>query len=104
MHTDVDLRFQSWELRIENFGKGVVVRKIRTGIIGPGKVARLHADAMRMTAEAEFVGVCGRNMEKARVMAGEYGVAAYTDVREMREKSGVEMVCVCTPHPEHAGP
>jgi UDP-N-acetyl-2-amino-2-deoxyglucuronate dehydrogenase len=50
------------------------------------------------------VAVCGRTAEKANSFAGKYGVAAFTDVREMLATSKAEAICVCTPHPEHASP
>jgi UDP-N-acetyl-2-amino-2-deoxyglucuronate dehydrogenase len=80
------------------------MRKLRTGLIGCGKVGHLHAAALRSLEESEFVAVCGRTVEKVQTFAKQYGVAAYTDVGEMIAKSKVEMVCICTPHPEHATP
>ena len=59
---------------------------------------------MKSLPESEFVAVCGRTVEKANTFAGKYGVAAFTDVREMLANSKAEAICICTPHPEHAGP
>jgi predicted dehydrogenase len=78
--------------------------KIRTAIIGCGKVGHLHAAALATLPESEFVAVCGRSPEKAETFARQYKVAGYTDVAEMIAKSGVEAVVICTPHPEHAAP
>ena len=80
------------------------MQKLRTGLIGCGKVGHLHATALRSLPESEFVAVCARKPEKAQAFAQQYGVAAYTDVTEMIAKSKVEAVCICTPHPEHAAP
>jgi predicted dehydrogenase len=80
------------------------MQKLRTGLIGCGKVGHLHAAALRSLPESEFVAVCARKPEKAQAFAKQYGVAAYTDVAEMIAKSKVEAVCICTPHPEHAAP
>jgi len=76
--------------------------KIKTGIIGCGKVGHLHAVALSEVPESEFVAVCGTDVERTGKFAAQYGVEAYTDVREMLEKSGVQAVCICTPHPLHA--
>jgi len=54
--------------------------------------------------ESQFAAVCATDPAKARKFAEQYGVAGYGDLAEMLEKSGVEAVCVCTPHPQHAGP
>jgi UDP-N-acetyl-2-amino-2-deoxyglucuronate dehydrogenase len=64
----------------------------------------LHAAALRDLAESRFTAVCARSPEKADVFAQKYGVAAFTDVHEMIAKAGLEAVCICTPHPQHAGP
>ena len=80
------------------------MKKLRTGLIGCGKVGHLHAAALRNLDESEFVAVCARTPEKADAFAKQYGVAAYTDVGEMVAKSKVEAVCICTPHPQHAAP
>jgi UDP-N-acetyl-2-amino-2-deoxyglucuronate dehydrogenase len=78
------------------------MNKVKTGIIGCGKVGHLHAIALGSVPESEFVAVCGTNAERTGVFAAQYGVEAYTDVGEMLEKSGVQAVCICTPHPLHA--
>jgi UDP-N-acetyl-2-amino-2-deoxyglucuronate dehydrogenase len=80
------------------------MRKIRTALVGCGKVGHLHAAALRSLPESEFVAVCGRTAEKAEAFAEKYHVAAFTDVKEMIARAKVEAVCICTPHPEHAAP
>jgi predicted dehydrogenase len=78
--------------------------KLRTGLIGCGKVGHLHAVALASLPESQFVAVCGRTPEKARLFAEKYGVKAYTNVSEMVAAEKLDAVCMCTPHPEHAGP
>lgn len=78
--------------------------KLRTALVGCGKVGHLHAAALKSLPESEFVAVCGRTAEKAKGFAEKYGVNAFTDVREMLAKSKAEAIFVCTPHPEHAAP
>jgi len=78
--------------------------KLRTAVIGCGKVGHLHALALQSLPESEFVAVCARSLEKAQPFALKYGVAPFTDVREMVARARVEVVCICTPHPQHAAP
>jgi UDP-N-acetyl-2-amino-2-deoxyglucuronate dehydrogenase len=78
--------------------------KIKTALVGCGKVGHLHAAALRDLPESEFVAVCSRTPEKAKAFAEKYHVAAFTDVREMLAKTKAEAVLICTPHPEHAAP
>lgn len=80
------------------------MNKIKTALVGCGKVGHLHAAALKSLPESEFVAVCGRTAEKANSFAGKYGVAAFTDIREMLARSKAEAICICTPHPEHAAP
>ena len=80
------------------------MRKLRTGLIGCGKVGHLHAAALRSLPESEFVAVAGRTVAKVDAFASKYGVAGYTDVSRMVAEARLDAVCVCTPHPEHAAP
>jgi UDP-N-acetyl-2-amino-2-deoxyglucuronate dehydrogenase len=77
-------------------------RKLRTAILGCGKVAHLHAAALRDLEESEFVSVCDNNVERANAFAAKYGVMNFADCAEMITRSGVEVLVVCTPHPLHA--
>jgi len=76
--------------------------KIRAGIIGCGKVAHVHAKALTQIPEVEFSAVQSRTQKKGKQFASEYGVESYTDIKEMVQKCELNMVVVCTPHPNHA--
>ncbi len=78
--------------------------KIRTAIIGAGKVGHLHAQALGALAESEFVAVCSRNAERAAAFARQYDVKPYTDIATMIRDARVQAVIICTPHPAHAAP
>ena len=78
--------------------------KLRTGIIGCGKVGDFHAKAYAALKQSAFTAVCDASAERAKVFAERYGVKAYTDVTEMCEKERLDVVSVCTPHPLHANP
>ena len=77
---------------------------IRTALVGYGKVAHTHAQALSVLTESEFVAVCGRNLARAQAFADQYHVRAYADLQEMIADAGVQAVVVCTPHPAHASP
>jgi predicted dehydrogenase len=78
--------------------------KLKTGIIGCGKVAHIHANALKNIPESEFTAVCGRNIEKAKIFADQYDVRAFSNISEMISKTGIEAVIIGTPHPAHAIP
>lgn len=75
--------------------------RIKTALIGYGKAAFMHAEALKNIPEAEFVAVQGRNLEKAGTFAAKYQVKGYDHLAEMIEKEKVEAIIICTPHPDH---
>ena len=77
------------------------MKKIRTAIVGPGKVAHLHAQGLKTSSSSEFVAVCGRTLSKAQAFSSQYGVKAYDDLEQMIVEERVEALLVCTPHPYH---
>jgi predicted dehydrogenase len=77
-------------------------KRIGTAIVGPGKVAHTHAQALATLPQSTFVAVCGRNAERTAAFASQYGVRPYTNLEEMVHDSAVEAVILCTPHPLHA--
>jgi predicted dehydrogenase len=80
------------------------MQQIKTALIGCGKVAHIHAAALKASPESKFIAVCATKIQKARAFAAQYGVDAYDDLDKMLRESGVNAVIVCTPHPQHAQP
>ena len=78
------------------------IRKIRTAIIGCGKVGHIHARSLQNLPNSEFVAVCDVSADRADTYGKEYGIKTYTDFRKMIMDEGIEMVSICTPHPMHA--
>jgi len=78
------------------------MEKIKTGVIGAGKVGHTHAQAFMELEESEFTAVCSRTYEKARAFADKYNIKSYTDVEKMITETGIQAVANCTPHPVHA--
>ena len=70
-------------------------RRLRTAIVGCGKVAYLHAEALGRLPESLFVAVTDTDAGRARAFAEQYGVEARTDL------AGAQVVIICTPHPLH---
>lgn len=77
---------------------------LKTGIIGCGKVARYHARALRNLPGSDFRAVCSRSLEKAVAFGKEYDAKGYDDVASMVRGEQLDMVVVCTPHPNHKTP
>jgi UDP-N-acetyl-2-amino-2-deoxyglucuronate dehydrogenase len=79
-------------------------RRIRVGIAGAGLIGQVHAAALRSLPEADLVAVCDAIPGKAAVFVPDHapGAAVFDDLTTMLEQGQVEVVCVCTPHPQHA--
>lgn len=77
-------------------------RRIRTAIIGCGKVSHLHAAALQQGSNTELTAVFSRSIEKAREFASKYGIRAFDDFEKMVRETGIESAVICTPHPFHA--
>ena len=77
-------------------------RKIRTAIIGCGKVSHLHAAALLQSCNSELMAIYSRSLEKASEFASQYKIQPFDDIETMIRKARIEAVVVCTPHPFHA--
>jgi predicted dehydrogenase len=77
---------------------------VRVGLVGCGKVAQIHAAALRSLPEAELVAACDSLPPRAAAFAANNKVRPFTDVATMLREANVEVVVVGTPHPLHAEP
>src|SRR5262245_27167044 len=80
------------------------MNRVRTALIGCGKVGQIQARALQSLPESEFVAVCDSDQSRAAAFAETYGARPYTDVPTMITESAVQAVFICTPHPLHARP
>lgn len=78
------------------------MRRIKTALVGCGKVGRIHASALSKLAEAEFTAVCDFSRDRAEAFARDFGARPFTDLAVMFRETGAEALCVATPHPLHA--
>lgn len=80
------------------------MEKLRTGIVGGGKVGHLISHALKSLKNSDYLSICGRDPEKIVRFAESYGVRAYTDVTEMVTKEKLDVAIIATPHPVHREP
>lgn len=73
----------------------------RVGILGVGKIAHKHADAIRqLEGQVELVACCGRDEQKARAFAEQYTAGralVFTNHAEMFERANLDAVIICLP-------
>jgi UDP-N-acetyl-2-amino-2-deoxyglucuronate dehydrogenase len=79
------------------------VKKLNFGIIGCGRIAYKHAEAIKKNEKANLLCVCDIIEERATEYKDKYGAEAhFTDYRKMLEYSGLDVVNICTPSGMHA--
>ena len=82
---------------------GADVSRIRVVIAGYGYIAHHHARAVRVAEGMVLVGVMGRDPEKRKAFATQYGVeTTYATASEVAGDPGVDAVVVALPNALHA--
>jgi len=76
--------------------------RVRTAIIGCGKVGHIHAAALTTLPESKFVAGCDSDGARAKEFCEKYGAQAFVDVKTMVREARPDVVVVCTPHPLHS--
>ncbi|MCB0063873.1 MAG: Gfo/Idh/MocA family oxidoreductase [Caldilineaceae bacterium] len=77
---------------------------LRVGILGCGKIARLHAGGYRAAADLAQVVVCcdEYNIELAQKMAVSFGAESTDSWRAVIEREDVDAISLCMPPYQHA--
>jgi UDP-N-acetyl-2-amino-2-deoxyglucuronate dehydrogenase len=78
------------------------VERIGTAVIGLGKVASAHAEALASLPGSRFLAVLDADPGRAGAFADRYGVRAHASLDSLLTDASVRMVSICTPHPTHA--
>jgi UDP-N-acetyl-2-amino-2-deoxyglucuronate dehydrogenase len=78
------------------------MKPIRTALVGCGKVASIHAQALASLPEAEFVAACDISAPRAEAFAAKHRVKPFTDLAKMLKEAAPQAVIIGTPHPLHA--
>jgi UDP-N-acetylglucosamine 3-dehydrogenase len=72
------------------------MKKLGVAVIGTGFWGKNHARVYRELASTELVAICDVNADKAKSVAGQFGVNAYTSSTRMLKNEEIEAVSVCT--------
>ncbi|MBX3280180.1 MAG: Gfo/Idh/MocA family oxidoreductase [Acidobacteria bacterium] len=72
------------------------------GLVGPGMIGKVHAEAILSIPGAQLPAVCGRDENKTREFAERFNAAAYTDYDAFLAHPGLSIVTICTPSGTHA--
>ena len=80
----------------------ITQRKIRLGLVGCGRIAKNHFDAIANFPDAlELVAICDTNQELLESTQKLYKVKAFTDYNKMLLED-LDLVILCTPSGFHA--
>jgi predicted dehydrogenase len=90
-------------------GSGYYAPRLRAAIVGTGGISRIHGWRLQDLGST-VVGVCGRNIAKARSIANEFRSlekgdsppAAFDDLVAMLDATEPDVLHVCSPHGLHA--
>jgi len=72
------------------------LKKLGVAVIGTGQWGKNHARVYKELPSAELIAICDVNPERAKAMAAQYGVKAYSDSTQMLKDKSIEAVNVCT--------
>ncbi len=75
--------------------------KARLAVIGVGVMGSQHVRDIASMENAELVGICDTDREKADKFSAEYHAPAYYDYRDLLEKEAPDGVLIATPHYDH---
>ena len=76
---------------------------LKVGVIGAGNIGRHHARYHNESPNAELVCICDVIPEKAKALADQYKVRAYSNVDEMLRNEDLDIISVATAGPENGG-
>jgi UDP-N-acetyl-2-amino-2-deoxyglucuronate dehydrogenase len=85
-------------------GEPIAGRAVRVALVGCGRIARNHFDAIRTVDGLELAAVCDVVEERAREAGEAQGVPWFRSLEEMLQRVDCDVVAVCTPsglHPAH---
>ena len=80
---------------------GTAARRVRFGIVGPGKVAELHASVVAKLDGARLAGVVGRSAARVDAFAAAHDARPFPSIAAMGASGAVDAAIVCSPHPVH---
>jgi predicted dehydrogenase len=88
-------------------GNSYYAPRLRAAIVGTGGISRIHGWRLQDLGST-VVGVCGRDVAKARSLADEFGqfgdsrVGAFDNLQVMLDQTEPDVLHVCSPHGLHA--
>ena len=76
----------------------------KIALVGCGRIAQKHFEAIQSDKQFELTGVCDISMERAKEVGGKYKVPYYKNLEKMIRSVKMDILAICTPsglHPQH---
>ncbi|MCK9208579.1 MAG: Gfo/Idh/MocA family oxidoreductase, partial [Salinivirgaceae bacterium] len=80
------------------------MKKIKIGVIGAGRIGKVHVAALAQgVPAAEVLVIADTDINSARQLAEKYGIAEWTtDYKKVIHNPEVEAIIICSPTDTHA--
>ncbi|MDP2905984.1 MAG: Gfo/Idh/MocA family oxidoreductase [Candidatus Omnitrophota bacterium] len=78
------------------------MKKWRVGLIGCGRISKIHTSVYPALSSVELVAVCDIIEDRARSYADKFGCPAYLDYKQMLKSEDIDIIDICTPTHMHA--
>lgn len=78
--------------------------KYKIGLVGCGRIAKNHFDAIREEKNLQLVAVCDIDKKKAEAAGKEQKIPFFTDLKKMLDDVPMDIISICTPsgiHPQN---
>ncbi|HUK85924.1 MAG TPA: Gfo/Idh/MocA family oxidoreductase, partial [Candidatus Acidoferrum sp.] len=72
------------------------MKKLGVAVIGTGFWGKNHARVYKELPGTELIAICDVDPERAKVVAGQFGVRAYNNSAQMLKNKEIEAISVCT--------
>ena len=72
------------------------MNKLGVAVIGTGFWGKNHARVYKELENTNLIAICDVNSERAKAIADQYGVKAYTDSSVMLKDPEIQAISVCT--------
>jgi UDP-N-acetylglucosamine 3-dehydrogenase len=72
------------------------MKKLGVAVVGTGFWGKNHARVYKELQATELVAICDANPERAKSIAAQFGVKAYTNSARMLKNEEIEAVSICT--------
>ena len=78
--------------------KTIINRKIRTAIVGCGRISKNHFDSLKKHKDnMELVSICDNQKDILSEHEKKYNIKGYRNLCDMLDKENLDVVIICSP-------